>query len=182
MKKNLAIPFLGIFTFLIYSSCVKDTDFDQANDIFLTPVVELDLIYFDLAAEDFYDFNTSTPILTLRDTTELRFLDDEEISSNLNRADFYFKFTNSVPRDFLVDFQFLSGQNDTTYTTQTQVAQGTISNPVITEFEEIVDGGAINDLTLASKVVVSVTIPSSNANLTGNLILKSKTTYYLEFN
>jgi hypothetical protein len=182
MNKNLAIPFLGVLSFFLVVSCVKDTDFDQANDVVLAPVVELDLIYFDLAAGDFYDSSTATSILTLRDTTNLPFLDDEEISSSLKRAEFYFKFTNSVERSFLVDFQFLSTENDTTYTAQTQVAQGIVSNPIITEFTENVEGESIEDLTMASKVVVSVTIPSSNANLTGNLNLQSKTTYYLEFN
>ena len=161
---------------------MKDTDFDQANDVVLAPVVELNLIYFDLEAGDFYDTSTATSILTLRDTTNLPFLDDEEISESLKRAEFYFKFTNSVERSFIVDFQFLSTENDTTYTTQAQVTQGISSNPVITEFTENVEGESIEDLTLASKVVVSVTIPSSNADLTGNLNLESKTTYYLEFN
>jgi hypothetical protein len=182
MNKNLAIPFLGVLSLFLVISCVKDTDFDQANDVVLAPVIELDLIYFDLAAGDFYDTSTATSILTLRDTTNLPFLDDEEISSSLKRAEFYFKFTNSVARSFLVDFQFLSVENDTTYMTQTEVAQGIVSNPVITEFTENVEGASIQDLTMASKLVISVTIPSSKADLTGTLNLQSKTTYYLEFN
>lgn len=182
MNTNLTIPFLGILSFLLLTACVKDTDFDQANDIILSPVVELDLIYFNLPAGDFYDTITATSRLTLRDTTELRFLNDEEIRTNLRRAEFYFEFTNSISREFLVDFQFLSLQNDTTYTAQTLVAQGTVVNPVITQFTENVEGAAIDDLTLASKVVVSVTIPSSNPTLVGDLNLQSKTTYYLEIN
>ena len=182
MNKNLNLPLWGILLFFLFTACVKDTDFDQANDIILSPVVELDLIHFDLSAGDFYDTTTSTSILTLRDTTELRFLNDEEIRTNLRRAEFYFKFTNSISRNFLVDFQFLSLQNDTTYIAQTQVTQGTVANPIVTEFTENVEGAAIDDLTLASKVVVSVTIPSSNANLEGDLNLQSKATYYLEIN
>lgn len=175
---KLFLPaFLLIFMF---SACMKDTDFEQADDIALTPVIELDLIYFDLVASDFFDSITSNPILTVRDTTELRFLDDTEIRESLTRAEFYFKFTNSIPRDFLVDFQFLSEQNDTTYVTQTQVSIGSVQNPGITEFIENVEGEEILQLTQASKVVVSVTIPSSDENLEGALNLKSKTTYYLE--
>jgi hypothetical protein len=34
---------------------------------------------------------------------------------------------------------------------------------------------------MAGKVVVSVTIPSSNENLEGTIKLESKATYYLEF-
>ena len=179
MKKNLTYPFVLALALIFFASCVKDTDFDQADDILLTPVIELDLIYFNLEASDFFDSNTSNPILTIRDTTDLRFLNDG-ISNDLVRAEFYFKFTNSIPRNFDVLFQFLGEQNDTTYVTQTSVLEGSIQSPVITEFLHNVEGDAISELTQASKVVVSVTIPSSNANLEGELNLQSKTTYYLE--
>ena len=181
MKNNLAIPSLGILLILLLAACVKDTDFEQADDIALSPTVELDLIYFDLSANDFFDPITSNAILTISDTTELRFLNDTVIQEALKRAEFYFKFTNSIERSFTADFQFLGDNNDTTYVAQTSVSQGTLANPVTTEFIENVEGDAIADLTMASKVVVSVTIPSSNANLTGTLNLKSKTTYYTEF-
>ncbi|MBZ0327530.1 MAG: hypothetical protein K8F54_08010 [Altibacter sp.] len=181
MKKNLTIPFVVVFISLLFFSCIKDTDFDQADDIAVTPVIELNLIHFNVTGGDFFDTITSTPILTLRDTTEIRFLDDQEIQESLKRAEFYFKFTNSIPRDFLVNFQFLSEANDTTYETQANVITGSTQAPVITEFVENVEGDAILQLTQASKVVVSVTIPSSSAELEGALNLQSKTTYYLEF-
>lgn len=180
MKTNLIKPLVVFLAGLLLTACVKDTDFDQADEITLTPVVELDLIYFNIDAGEFYDVNSDTPILTLSDTTEIRFLDDTEIQESLRRADFYFRFTNSIPRNFEVDFQFLSEQNDTTYITGTNVIEGTIENPVVTEFEQIVEGDDILQLTMADKVVVSVTIPDSNASLDGTLNLKSKTTYYLE--
>ena len=74
--------------------CVKDTDFSQADDIALTPVIELDLIHFNLTAGDFYDTITATPRLQVIDTTEIRFLDDSEIQDVLKRAEFLFNFTN----------------------------------------------------------------------------------------
>ena len=180
MKTNLLKPLVVVFAGLLLTACVKDTDFDQANDITLTPVVELDLIYFNIDAGEFFDESTGTPILTVSDTTEIRFLDDPEIQESLRRADFYFRFTNSIPRNFNVDFQFLSEQNDTTYITGTNVIAGTLDIPVVTEFEQIVEGDEILQLTMADRVVVSVTIPDADPSLEGTLNLKSKTTYYLE--
>ena len=180
MKTSLLKPLVVVFACLLLAACVKDTDFDQADEITLTPVVELDLIYFNIEAGEFYDEVTNTPILTVTDTTEIRFLDDTEIQESLIRADFFFRFTNSIPRDFDVDFQFLSEQNDTTYVTQTNVIQGTVESPVVTEFEEIVEGDDILQLTMADRVVVSVTITDADPSLEGILNLKSKTTYYLE--
>ena len=182
MKTNLTNSYLALlFVSVLFSACVKDVDFEQADDIALTPVVELDLIHFDLPATRFFDTIAVSPVLTVRDTTLLRFLNDDEVGTFLKRAEFYFKFTNGIQRDFQVDFQFLSPQNDTTYVSQTSVAEGTATNPVITEYIDNVEGDALVQLTLADKVVVSVTIPSSNANLDGNVKLQSKATYYLEF-
>ncbi|NNF30607.1 MAG: hypothetical protein HKN66_04370 [Flavobacteriaceae bacterium] len=180
MKKNLLKPLTVIFLCVVAFACVKDTDFDQAEEIALTPVVELDLIYFNIEAGEFYDEVNNIPIPTLTDTTEIRFLDDTEIQESLRRADFFFKFTNSIPRNFQVDFQFLSEQNDTTYATQTSVAEGSVQTPVITEFEEIIEGDDILQVTMANRIVVSVTIPDANPDLEGTLNLQSKTTYYLE--
>jgi hypothetical protein len=182
MKTNSAYSYLGIFSLIVFlSACVKDTDFDQASDIALNPIVELDLIYFDLPAIRFFDTITSSPILTVSDTTGLPFLNDDEISRNLKRAEFYFKVTNSIQRDFQVVFEFLNENNNVAYTSQFQVGQGSVSNLVITEYIENVEGDSIRRLTNADKVAVSVIIPSSNENLDGTIKLESKTTYYLEF-
>ncbi|RFN58683.1 hypothetical protein DZ858_00970 [Marixanthomonas ophiurae] len=174
------MPILVILACSSLFACVKDTDFDQAESIALTPVVELDLIYFNLKASDFFDSVTSTPRLTLRDTTELPFLDDNFAQEGLVKADFLFEFTNSIPRRFDVDFQFLNESNVETYSTATVVAQGSSQNIQTTEFTQTVEGNDVTQLTKASKVVVTVMIPSSNENLEGELNLKSKTTYFLE--
>lgn len=181
MNKALYLPIFMVFVCLLFTACIKDTDFDQAEEIALTPVVELDLIYFNLRAGDFFDTINSNPILTVSDTTEIKFLDDSTLQESLKRAEFYFRFTNSIPRNFQVDFQFLGEANDTTYVAGTSVARGTVAVPVITEFIENVEGDAVLRLTQANKVVVLVTIPSSDENLEGMLNLKSKTTYFLEY-
>lgn len=180
MKKNLLIPSLGVLILVLVFSCVKDTDFEQANNIVLTPVVEADLIFFDLEARDFYDTSTNTPILSVRDTTEIRFLDDTGIQESLTQIDFLFRFTSSIPRNFTVDFEFLDSLKILTYATSTPVSSGTIASPVVTDFIHTVTGDDLELLTMADRVAVIVTIPSSNSSLDGVLNLKSKTTYFLE--
>ncbi|MGJ8666828.1 MAG: hypothetical protein ACSHW7_10705 [Patiriisocius sp.] len=175
------IPILIVSLILaIFTSCVRDTDFEQSKDIELTPVVELNLIYFDVAASQFYDSVANTQILTVRDTTALEFLDGQDFSDALQRAEFYFKFENEIPRDFQVEFEFISETNEITYSAETSVAQGTAGQPQTTIFETIVEGEEITQLTMANRVVVAVTIPSSSATLSGNLNLQSKVTYFLQ--
>ncbi|SRR5690554_6733608 len=181
MKKIL---FYGIVVFscsLFFAACVRDTNFDQIEEITLTPIVEFDAIYFDLPANRFFDSITSTPILTVTDTTKIKFLDDEFLRNNLKRLEFYFKFTNSIPNDFQVDFQFLSEANDIAYDVRTSVLPGTLDSPVITALFENIAEQDILRITQANKLVVLVTIASADDNLEGTLNLKSKGTYFLEY-
>ncbi|MGO3184193.1 MAG: hypothetical protein ACTIJ9_15310 [Aequorivita sp.] len=180
MRKIISPLLFTLCACLFFTACIKNTDFDQSENIVLSPIVDLDLIYFNLQADNFFDSISNTPILTVRDTTRIKFLNDSSLMKNLKRAEFYFKFTNSIPRDFQVDFQFLSEVDDTTYVVETLVDQGTLSTPVITEFIENVEGDAILQLTKANKVVVSVTIPDAIDSLEGTLNLKSKATYFFE--
>jgi len=175
--KSILLVCLSIF----FATCVKDTDFDQTENIVGTPIIELNLIYFNLRTDDFFDSINSTPIFTLRDTTELKFLNDGTLQENLKRVEFYFKFTNSIPKTFQVDFQFLSELNDTTYVAETGVLPGSVSSPNITEFIDIIEDENILRLTKANKVVVSVTVPSAVAKSEGILNLKSKATYFIEY-
>ena len=174
------MPTVGLLAVLLLFSCIKDTNFDEAQNITLTPVVELNLIYFNVDAGEFYDSIANISILTLRDTTEIRFLDDTDFQESLIRAEFQFDFTNSIPRRFMVDFKFLSEDDEETFVTGTMVNQGTEQAPVFTQFIENVEGEEVLQLTQANKVVVTITIPSSDASLQGLLNLQSKTTYYLE--
>ncbi len=180
MKKNLLPLLLGVLSSIVLFSCVRDTDFSQAEEVALTPIVELNLIHFDLDAGEFYDSLNDLPRLTVVDTTEIRFLDDTETQESLQKADFLFLFTNSIERSFTADFTFISEMGNPTYSASTEVSAGTVSQPIETEFIEVVESEDLINLTQANRVVVTVTIPSADASLEGHLNLKSKTTYYLE--
>lgn len=180
MKKTLTL-FFSVAFFLLFFSCIKDTDFDQSNDINISPVFELDLIHFNLDASDFFDTINNIPLFTIRDTTQIKFLDDSFSRENLKRAVFEFNFTNSIPKEFRVNFQFLRSRQRVTYETETVITAGTVQNPNAYQFIEDVEGAKIDSLTRADRVVVTVTIPPSNDSIQGVLNLKSKTTYYFEF-
>lgn len=180
MKKNINLLFFLVIFGFVMVSCVKDTNFDEADDIALTPVFDVDLVYFDQDALDFFDPATMNESVTVTDTTEVRFINTSDIGENIKRVEFFFKFTNSIPRSFDANFDFLNANNVSSYQIQTTVTEGTTQAPIITERIENVEGDDIADLTRATKVVVSVTIDSSDENLAGTLNLQSKATYYLE--
>ncbi|PQB04957.1 hypothetical protein [Aureitalea marina] len=180
MRTNLFPSFLVCFGLMLLGSCAKDVDFDQANEVALRPVVELNLIFFDLQFDRFFDQETGQINQIVRDTTEIRFLDDSGTQESLQRVDFLFRFTNSIDRTFQVDFRFISQQNDTVYTIPAQVINGSVSAPVLTEIFEVVEGDQIMNLTMANRLVVETEIASADPGLEGNLNLQSKTTYFFE--
>ena len=161
-------------------ACVKDIDFDQTDDIILSPVVALDFIFFNINSENFSDISPTNLIVT--DTTSFDFLNEDFLVDNLIKADFYFKNTNSLPSQLITQYQFLDENNDLHYEIIIPVNSGSLSNPVITEHIEIIEEGTIVNLTMADKVVVNVKAPSPLDNLGGILNLQSKTTYYLRVN
>lgn len=170
----------ALFLMCTATSCFNDTDFEQADDVVVSPVIELDLIYFDINASQFYNTNTNTPNLVVRDTTAIEFIEGSDIRDILTRADFLFKFTNTIPQGFSINFDFLSQNNDLQYASSTQVNAGSFDTPVKTIFIDTLLGDDITNLTFSNKVVISVTIPSSTASISGNLNLQSKATYFLE--
>lgn len=166
---------------LLSVSCIKDTNFDQAEDVTLSPIVESNFIYLNLEGRSFFDSINNIQRLTVRDTTEIRFLDDSGFKEGLKKVDFLFKYTNSIPRQINVTYRFLSASSDTTYTIQNVVAPGSLQNVSMSENIENIEGNDLVNLTRANKVVVVISIPSADKNLPGNFNLQSKGTFYFEF-
>ena len=180
MDLKTAKLFFLLTSMLLCVSCFDGTDFDQANDVVVTPEIELDLIYFNLEASSFYNNANNTEVLVVEDTTDLDFLGGSDINDIIKGADFYFEFTNTIARGFNVSFDFLNNDNVSKYLMQTTVSPGSGNTPVVSYFVQYLDALQIKELTKANKVLVTVTIPSSSQDLSGVLNLQSKTTYYLQ--
>ena len=180
MDVKITKQFILLTSILLFVSCFDGTDFDQTNEVVLTPEIELDLIYFNLEASNFYDYANNTEVLVVEDTTDLDFLGGSDINDIIKGADFYFEFTNTIARGFNVSFDFLNNDNVSKYLMQTTVSPGSENTPVVSYFVQSLDALQIKELTNANKVLVTVTIPSSSQDLSGVLNLQSKTTYYLQ--
>lgn len=178
MFKNLL--FLLLFP-LFLVSCVKDTDLDQLNDVVITPVVEVNFIYFTLQIDDFQADPLFEGNLIVTDTADIRFLNDDFALENIKEAEFFFRVTNTFPVGLDANFIFLSEDNQPFYEINFPIQMSEDGTPVVTEFTQTVTEADIELLTLNDKVVVSIHLQSSNQNLQGILNLQSKTIYYLEF-
>jgi len=178
MKKKFPLLLLFTAVILFFSACIKDTDFNQTDDIEVTPIIELDFLFSNITSQIFTDIGVNN--LVLSDTTDFDFLNDQFTVDNLERAEFYFKNTNSMPVSFEMKFQFLDENNEEHYLISIPIASGELNNPVISEQIENIETDGIVSLTMADKVVLSIEASSSVDNIEGTLKLQSKTTYYLK--
>lgn len=90
-----------VFLFLVAllgSSCSSDLDFEQANDLKLTPIFETNLSYFSFLAKDIVTNGVETTVVYDSPTSDI--FDEEFFSKNLNRADLFFEVNNSTTRAF----------------------------------------------------------------------------------
>ncbi len=165
---------------LCFLSCVKDTDFNQLDDVVINPVVEVNFIHFTLQIDDFQDNPFFEGSLTVVDTTEIRFLNDDFAVDNIKEAEFFFRVTNSFPVGLDANFTFLSEDNVPYYEINFPIQMSEDGSEIITEFIQTINQTDVGLLTQNEKVIVTINLQTNNQNLEGILNLQSKTIYYLE--
>lgn len=162
---------------LLGVSCVKGVDFDQAEDVSIQPVYELDFVYSRIRPINFTNGITDEFVPTLRDT-----LRDElfsgEITEKLLAVELFISFENSVNRSFDTNLQFLDANNVVLRNISVNAVAGTPSNPVITAHTIALTRAELNTLVAATQLVTVVTITNGATDLDGILHLKSKAIYY----
>lgn len=178
IKKSLL---LILTLFCVCIACVKDTDFDQVQDIIWQPVGEVNLVYFNLNIAQFDTLPENENFRIAIDTTEIRFLDEAFMQEHLKRAEFYIKTTNSFALPVTANFTFLSEENEPFYQFNFDIPEGQNNNPVISEHLHIVQGEDIALFTMNDKLVASFIIETQNDSLPGSLNLQSKVTFFIEY-
>jgi len=177
IKKTMKIVTVGFLLLLLGVSCVKGVDFDQAEDVSVQPIYELDFVYSRIRPINFNNGISNEFIPTLRDT-----LRDElfsgEITDKLLAVDLFVSFENSVNRSFGTNLQFLDANNVVLRNIFVNAAAGTPSNPVTTTHTIALTRVELNTLVLATKLVTAVTMSNGATDLDGILHLKSKAIYY----
>lgn len=175
-KDPFKIAFLTLL--LIASSCVKDVDLDQYEEILLTPEAAIDLIFFTITTNNF----SSSPggDETAWDETRLDFLDDDYIQDNLVRADFNFKLRNTFESPLTVTVRFLSPSNSVQHTIIIPVQPGNSSDPATVDYIESIFQNEIGRIKRSIKISVEIT-KHDPAAVEGDLQMESKGFYYFEF-
>ncbi len=186
--KKVYLLLCSMVLIMLSISCVKDVDFDQTEDVVLTPVFELDFIYSEFDTSQFIDPDTDPtiviPEVVINDTLNYDLLGTDFVVDNLERVELTFEFINTIQRDFTFSFGFLNdaGQRiGPSYTIIANAGMGAGTEPVITNEIIVLDNATINVLGAATKLVSSIRVQNVNSTLEGMLELKSKGTYFINY-
>ncbi|WP_366184300.1 hypothetical protein [Flavobacterium ovatum] len=176
MKKIISI-FLLVF---VSWSCSSNLDFNQTNDLILTPIEVLNLTYFDVPASQFVTSGGETK--TAFATLKFDAFNDSFFRDNLVRTDFFFEVTNTINRAYIVDFIFYNETNQPIYTISFNIPASNGTPQVITKTEIFKDAN-LDLLKQAKKEGIGVEmLPGTplTENSPGNLKLRSSANVYME--
>lgn len=172
---------LFLFCFGFICSCSSELDFENVNDIAVTPQVDADLVFFTLGTEAF--INTSIPDTTLvvRDTTRLEFLDDDFIRDNIQEIKFTFQVDNSFAQSFSNQSIFLNENGVAQYMLEFAIAPSLDGFPARTSIVVQLDENELQAILNSIQVVDEVRLNTNEQFIDGELSLQSKAVYSLEF-
>ena len=181
MKLKIAPLFLSVF--LICSSCSKQLDFSQIEDLSLAPIVESSLVFFTLNQFDFFDEINSIEVTSpINDVTGFSILQSKFVQNNLIEVDFHIEVRNQFDRDFNVSVVFLDAENVITYALTPIVINKNTQN---FSYNESIPITGNQDFLRATKIQVSIELsPSSDGavldpSIEQKLEFKSSGTFYL---
>ena len=185
------IPLLTGFTLLVCLACVKDVDFDQIENVVLTPVYEVDLIYSQFDTDDYIDnqLPPDTPIVVppIRDTLNYDLTSTDFAIENLDRIELTFEFRNTIETSFEFTYQFLSSSNQPVGVSRTifvTPGEGENTQPVISYSDPnpiVIDDQELDQLSTARRLATELRVNNANSNLRGRLELRSKAAYYINY-
>lgn len=180
-SKNLLPQVLFLFISVSLTSCVKDVDLDQAEDIALRPKLLVDLLFFELDDEDLKNHESDQQKIIIRDTVRLEFLDDDYIQKDLMEVEFNFKYKNSFSQDFINTISFLSENNQEQLVLKFNVGAGSENNPTEIEKTELIKAEHLSSIKRSIKMVMEIEVLSDDQPLSGELKFESKGLFSFEF-
>lgn len=178
---SLKILILGFFVGLLFSSCFKDVDFGQAENITLEPDLEVDLLYYTLNETDFLDSETGNFTPVIRDTVRLEFLDDDYIQDNLMYAALRFRHENDFPYDINSNIRFLGENGRNQFNVAYTIPSAVDGNSSIVDTVRVLEGNEIVRLRRSIQMVLQLEIIGADKDLQGELDFLSKGLFRFEF-
>ena len=187
LKKTILKSVLGLCIILCSNACIKDVDFDQAEDLSITPALEVSIIHFEEPALTFLD-EDGVELTIVKDSVNIEIFRDPFVIDNLIKADFLFEANNTINRAYNAEIEYF----DDNYVLLHEFNFGVSASPngenIIVEYVEVFEGPELESLKATTNIVLTLTLmPSSDGSILeetspGNLKLRSKASFYFDIN
>ncbi len=106
--------FLGMFILLLLSSsCSSNLDFNQVNNLKLTPIVVANFATFDVPANQFLIGGVEQSVTG--DVLNFDIFRNSFFNKSLIKADLYFEINNTINRAYIINLYFLDVNNSPLY-------------------------------------------------------------------
>jgi hypothetical protein len=174
--KNL----IALLLICCIASCSSDLDFDQADDIVLSPRVDADLVFFTLGTETFIDASIPDTTIVVRDTTRLEFLDDSFVRDNIKEIELTFQVDNSFLQSFTNRSVFLNENGIPQYMLEFTVAPSTDGSVTRTTIIEELSENELEAIRNSIQLANEITLNTNGSFIDGTISLQSKAIYALE--
>ncbi|MGJ8592275.1 MAG: hypothetical protein ACSHXF_06990 [Aquaticitalea sp.] len=169
---------------MIITSCVKDNDLIQENELESTSKMKSNLLLVSFDASSLVDTSTKQARTFLADTTFLEFNDSSFMRNQMSVANLNFQFENSMDQDFIMEFEFLDDGNEVKYKVHIPIASGYRDKPSMVETNIAIAIPELSTFLEATKFVYKINLSKSDKTFsmddTGKLHLQSDATYFLE--
>lgn len=159
----MKIRFLSFFILLTLSSCIKDVDYDQLDNIDLEPTMKVALVYANLTGSDFQTTSYQS------DITEFDVFDNDYAQDDVVKLDLLFGFENNFNKDFDISFEFLDKDLNLVTTLNFLSKMGTTLDKTVV-FEDT----NLKQLLQARAIRVSIQMVSSSAITSSEMSFKFK--------
>lgn len=188
MLKELALnTILLLCITLSFNACIKDVDFDQAENLSISPALEVSILHFEEPVNTFLD-DDGVEIITVKDSVNIGIFSDQFVVDNLIKADFLFEATNTINRAYEAEIEFYNDLFELQHTINFGVSESPNNQDVVVEYVEIFEGMELEALKATTNLVLTLNLLPSmdgstlNENTPGDLILRSKASFYFNIN
>lgn len=168
--------FLFLFIILL-SSCVDDIDFNQADDLKLTPAFSVSLMNFTVKQDQLVVGGVELDLPAQK--SEFTFLNNSTARENLTKVEFDFEVLNEFNREFIIEFRFLDGNGNRTHEIRLNIPNG---NLFFIKDEIIIadNRNFLNTKELEVKLTLLPSLDGSviDATIPASLTFKSGGTFY----
>ncbi|MGB5941415.1 MAG: hypothetical protein WBG71_00885 [Leeuwenhoekiella sp.] len=158
----------------LFLSCTQDLDFDRTQEFQLANDFTFNLVYFQLAANDFdaVGLGTSRPVKSQQAAiTELQY---DFIQDKLQEAILTFGVTSTLDKEISSEIVFTDDAGNVTYVIELKSDGSIQGDKVFTENETVIAGVELDRFKTSRFIQVNIMLQNSVTPTSGALEFKSK--------